>query len=80
MTKVAVSKWGNSLALRVPKHFADGLKLAIGTEMAVTVEGGRLVAEPVRRRVPLSELVKRITPKNTHSATDWGGPVGKEVW
>jgi antitoxin component of MazEF toxin-antitoxin module len=28
----------------------------------------------------LEELVQRITPKNCHSETDWGKPVGKELW
>ena len=80
MTTVAVSKWGNSLALRLPKHLADDLGLTTGTEMAVGIEAGQLVARPVRRRVPLAELVKGITADNRHAATDWGTPVGNEVW
>lgn len=80
MTKVAVAKWGNSLAVRLPKHLADDLGLMTGTELAMGVEAGRLVASPVRPRVPLSDLVKRITVGNRHAATDWGAPVGNEVW
>ena len=80
MTKVAVAKWGNSLAVRLPKHLADDLGLITGTELAMGVEAGRLVASPVRARVPLADLVKRINAGNRHAATDWGTPVGNEVW
>ena len=82
MTQVAVAKWGNSLALRLPKHVADDLGLTTGTAMAVDVEGGRLVAKPVGRRPrpKLADLVAAITPKNRHAAADWGAAVGNEVW
>lgn len=80
MTTVSVSKWGNSLALRLPKHLVDDLGLTSGTEMAVGVEGRRLVARPVRRRPVLADLVKRMNAGNRHVVTDWGQPVGTEVW
>ena len=80
MPHVAVAKWGNRLAVRLPKHLADDLGLMTGTELAMGIEGGRLVASPVRPRVPLAELVKRISSGNRHAAADWGSPVGNAVW
>jgi antitoxin MazE len=40
-----------------------------------------MVMKPVRRRkYTLEELVSKITPKNRHPETDWGRPMGKEIW
>lgn len=81
MTNVSVAKWGNSLALRLPKHVADLLSIRSGTVMALEVQAGRFVATPVaaRPRPKLAELVKQITRGNRHSAMNWGGPVGIEL-
>ncbi len=44
-------------------------------------EAGRIVIEPVRRKVySLDELLKGITPKNQHESVEFGLPLGKEVW
>ena len=78
--RVALAQWGNNLALRLPKAVAQELGVVPGSEVSVTVADGTLVAAPVRRRPRLEELVKRITDKNRHAATDWGKPMGREVW
>jgi antitoxin MazE len=80
MVRISIAKWGNSLALRLPKHVAEELSLKSGSQVELDIEDGSLVAKPVTKRPRLSELVKRITPKNRHAATEWGGPVGNEVW
>jgi antitoxin MazE len=83
--KVAFQKWGNSLALRVPKAFADEIGASDGKAAEMTVSKGKLVIEIARprrrkRRYTLDELVAGITPDNRHEAIDWGRPVGNEVW
>ena len=83
--KVAFQKWGNSLALRVPKAFADEIGASDGTGAEMTVSNGKLVIEIVRsqrrkRRYRLDELVAGITPDNRHEEMDWGPPIGNEVW
>jgi antitoxin MazE len=83
--KVEFQKWGNSLALRVPKAFADEIGACDGKAADMTVQGGKLVVEIVRkkrreRRYTLDELVAGITPENRHPEVDWGPPVGDEVW
>jgi antitoxin MazE len=75
-----VSKWGNSLAIRIPALLAESAGLAEGSEVALRVSAGRLVVEPVRPRYELKKLVEGITPKNRHQQIDWGKPHGKEVW
>lgn len=83
--KVAFQKWGNSLALRVPKAFADEIGARDGRTAEMTVNNGKLVIEIAqprrrRRRYALDELVAGITPDNRHDEIDWGPAVGNEVW
>ncbi len=82
--KVAFQKWGNSLALRVPKAFADEIGAREGKAAEMTVSDGKLVValtQPRRkRRYSLDKLVAGITPDNRHEEIDWGPPVGNEVW
>lgn len=78
--KTQFAKWGNSLAVRIPATFAKELAAEEGTEVELTLSRGKLVVEPLLRRVTLKELVDGITAENRHEATDWGKPVGKEIW
>lgn len=83
MSRLVVGRWGNSLAVRLPKELAEELGLSEGVELDAEVEKGTLRAVPRRKRSgrrTLSELVKGMTPENRHEATDWGPPVGKEIW
>jgi antitoxin MazE len=74
-----IQKWGNSLALRIPRAYAQQMGLYSNIPVKISVEGERLVIEPLRR-LTLSELLAQVTPENVHGETDWGAPVGKEVW
>jgi antitoxin MazE len=74
-----VQKWGNSLALRIPKNYADQMGLSSNSPVEISLEGNRLVIEPARRPT-LDALLDGVTPDNIHTETDWGAPVGKEVW
>lgn len=75
-----VSKWGNSLAVRIPKAFTADAGLEAGDQVEITLEGGRIVITPVGREYRLGELVDGITADNRPAETDWGPPVGDEVW
>jgi antitoxin MazE len=74
-----VQKWGNSLALRIPKVYADQIGLSSNSPVEIFLEGNRLVIEPARRPT-LDALLDEVTPDNIHTETDWGKPVAKEVW
>jgi antitoxin MazE len=82
--KIEFLRWGNSLALRVPKAFAEEVGAVEGKRAEMTTENGALVikvAKPKkRRRYNLESLVNGITEENRHAAIDWGSPVGGEVW
>ena len=74
-----ISKWGNSLGIRIPKAFSLETGLAEGSEVDISVSGGRIVLTPLGREYGLEELADQITPENRHGETDWGKPVGREV-
>ena len=79
--RVQIQKWGNSLALRIPKPFAEDAGVSEGTVVDVSVSEGRLVAAPVvAPKVSLKSLLRQITKQNIHAEVDTGPSVGHEVW
>jgi antitoxin MazE len=83
--KVEFLKWGNSLALRVPKAFAQEIGASVGKAANMEVRDGKLVVEIAtprrrRRRYTLEQLVAGIRPENRHLELEWGRAVGNEVW
>jgi antitoxin MazE len=75
-----ISKWGNSLAVRIPLAIAKQASLGEGDCVTLALERGGIVLRPARRKYELSDLVAQITPKNRHPETDWGRPQGEESW
>ena len=76
-----IQQWGNSLALRIPKAFAQQARVKKGSRVRLTVEKNRLVIEPVEKNtITLKSLLAGVTPENIHPETDWGKPMGKEIW
>jgi antitoxin MazE len=79
--KTRILKWGNSLALRIPKPYAEEARLAEDSPVDVTVRNGRLVVVPIAEPLfTLEDLVSEITPENRHTETEMGTPVGNEIW
>lgn len=79
-TSIRLARWGNSLGLRVPKALASEARLGEGDTVEVSVEEGAIIVRPARAAYSLEELVNKITPRNRHEETGWGGPVGREPW
>ncbi len=78
--RTAVSKWGNSLALRLPKSLAEAAKLSEGTPVDVRVEGGKLIVSLSKPKYRLEDLLARTPPDARHGEMDWGPPRGEEAW
>ncbi len=79
--KIQVQKWGNSLALRIPKSFAQETNIDQGTVVDLSLEEGEIVIRPVvKPEYSLDELLSRVTKENIHSEVDTGKAQGKEVW
>jgi len=76
-----VAKWGNSLAVRIPKPLAKQARLNEGDRLALVLDrDGSIVLRSARRKYSLAGLVSRINTRNRHPATEWGRPQGKESW
>ena len=76
-----VKKWGNSLALRIPKPLAIEVGLEDDSPVELSLVGGRLIVEPlVREEWSLEQLLARVTESNLHGETDTGPAVGNEAW
>jgi antitoxin MazE len=79
--KTQVQKWGNSLALRIPKAFAADLGLAQDTPVELSLEDGNLVIRPSpTQRYELSSLLTQVTEANVHGEQNYGEAVGSEEW
>ena len=79
--KVQIQKWGNSLALRIPKSFAVESKVEQGSTVEVSLEKGRIVVTPVAEpEYTLEGLLDKVTKNNLHGETDTGVSVGNEAW
>ena len=79
--KTAIQRWGNSLALRIPRTYATETRISEGSEVELTLKSGTLVVRPVvRKRYALTDLLKRITPANRHGSVESGPAVGREAW
>jgi antitoxin MazE len=80
MSQLAIAKWGNSLALRLPRHVVQDTNLTEGAAVELTVRDGSIVITPVRKKLDLDTLLAQMTPDNQHAETDWGEQRGGEVW
>ena len=79
MPSSQIVRWGNSLAVRIPKLVAEEAGVSEGDPIELEAEHGEIKLI-LRERVPsLKELVSRITPENRHGETLVGAEVGKEV-
>ncbi len=75
-----VQRWGNSLAVRLPRQTAEKARISEGSEVELVAADGQIIVRPVRPVIALDDLLKDATPSRLHGETDWGAPVGKEIW
>ena len=74
-----LTKWGNSLAVRIPQRILERASLREGDRLELSVhKPGSLSVRAVPAKIRLTDLVNAITPENLHRETDWGPAVGKE--
>lgn len=79
--KTRIQKWGNSLALRIPKSFALETGLDRDALVDVALVDGKLVVTPLfTPPITLEALLAGITDANLHDEHDTGVAVGNEVW
>lgn len=79
-----ISRWGNSLGVRIPKEVANRVGLSDGAQVEIEARQGQVVISPIkpRLRYTLEELVVGVTPEEAHASSaevDWGPDVGREI-
>lgn len=76
-----VKKWGNSLALRIPKPLAAEAGLEEDSPVSLSLAEGKLVVDPVvKPKFSLDELLASVTAENLHEEVGTGPALGGEVW
>ncbi|HVZ36542.1 MAG TPA: AbrB/MazE/SpoVT family DNA-binding domain-containing protein [Polyangiaceae bacterium] len=77
--RAQITRWGNSLGLRVPKEIATQVGLKPGSRVEIAAEDGRIVVTVARPAYALEDLLKGMTPGAMHAAYDWGPELGREA-
>ena len=77
-TPVTVKKWGSSMAVLIPSHFARTRDISVGT--VVDLEPIRVVKPLRRHRYKLSQLMAGFKPSHRQGEWDLGRPAGREIW
>ena len=79
--KLKIKKWGNSLALRIPKALAIEANVESGSTVDLSLSNGELKIKPIEdQEYTLEELLSGITVENIHDEVSVGIPQGKESW
>jgi len=79
--KTKISRWGNSLALRLPRKLAASHNLEEGSSVEIIEELGELKVRAVKEmKYSLNELLAGVTDENRHEEVETGSSVGKESW
>jgi antitoxin MazE len=74
--RAIINRWGNSLALRLPRQLAEEARLHEGASVELALEQGVIKITPARKRFELAELLSEERP----GEVGWGEPVGDEIW
>ena len=77
--RTQITRWGNSLGLRIPKPIATQVGLKAGDRVEITAEDGRIIVSVARPAYSLDELLAGMTPNEMHAAYDWGTETGHEA-
>lgn len=76
-----ITKWGNSLAVRIPRALAEQVQIQEGSDVSLSISGDSIVITPKKRKkYILDELLEGMTPEKFHSEVDTGITMGNEIW
>ena len=78
--RTQIGKWGNSLAVRIPRAYANEMNLGEGMDLDICLTDGGILLRPLSQSYTLEELIRGITPENRHGETAWGESTGRESW
>jgi antitoxin MazE len=85
--QTTVTKWGNSLAIRLPKVLANEINLTEHKKVELILQNDQIIIKPVQgskmgrpKRKTLDELLKDATPEDFYPEINFGKPIGNEIW
>lgn len=77
-SQTRVSKWGSSLAVRIPKAVAAQWEVREGASVAIFNDGANVVLQ--KQKYDLADMLSAMHPENMHPEIGMGSPAGDEVW
>ena len=74
-----ISKWGNSLGVRIPKTILNASGIKEMDDVTISVEGNRII---ITKAMPTSikELFEGYAGTGQQEEIDWGELQGEEIW
>jgi antitoxin MazE len=79
--RTRVQRWGNSLAVRIPKAYAGEVGLQEDSPVEIRLQQGKLIVEPTGPFPPkLQDLLRGVRKSNLHAEVDTGPAQGDEAW
>lgn len=75
-----VAKWGNSLAIRIPKNIAEQINLEEGMAISINITNNNIIITPQKPQYTLEELLAGASSEHFDGEYDWGEPTGEEIW
>ena len=77
----SIGQWGNSLAVRLPKHISQSLNLKVNDRLSITEVDRKIILEPIQEleELSLDFLLSQIT-ESPEPELDWGKAEGEEIW
>ena len=89
MKTATISKWGNSLGIRLPEIFASALGLSAGDMVDLSLRDNSLIIQKINRNMTCKEYLEDFYKKpideiaamqlTDEELVDWGGAVGEEI-
>jgi len=80
MVTQKLTKWGNSLGIRLPQPILQQSGWQEGEQVAIIVQDNQIVLTLARPKYTLAELLKDAQPQTQHTEIDWGDAQGTEAW
>jgi antitoxin MazE len=79
--RISVQKWGNSLAVRIPKAIARECGIDSGSAVELRLVKDSIVLKPEPKpRFTLDDLLAEVNDGNRHGEFQSGPPTGREAW
>ena len=75
-----IAKWGNSLAVRIPKPVAEDAHFEVGDALEIAVAADGVVQlHRVGAMPTLAQMVSQITPESRYAEVSPGAEIGREI-